>query len=85
MVNAKVHVNGVTYELPRPYDSQSIADLASRIEPTSGPSASEGQQFLRVGHVAPAVQRLDVLIDGASTSLTIRLDRVWASAAWLIG
>lgn len=84
MVNAKVHVNGVTYELPRPYDSQSIADLAARIEPKSEPAAHDGQQSQPFEQVGAPVQRLDVLIDGVSTSLTIRLDRVWASAAWLI-
>ena len=84
MVNAKVHVDGVTYELPRPYDSQSIADLATRIEPKPGPAARDGHQPQPFEQVSAPVQRLDVLIDGLSTSLAIRLDRVWASAAWLI-
>lgn len=78
---AYVHLNGVDYELAYPMEEQQLQQLAEKIKPKSAPKAGEpARPFEQVGD---PVQVLDVLINGERASLTVRLDRLWASAASL--
>lgn len=84
MANARAQINGVTYDLKSDYNSQSISELAEKLEPKSEPAPHDGPRLRPFDSAGSVVYRLEVLLEGVPASLVIRLDRVWASAAWLI-
>ncbi|GAA3814275.1 hypothetical protein [Cellulomonas soli] len=76
MARGFVHLNGVTYELAGAVDESFVGQVARRLNGglrSTDDAVTGGTPY----------QSYDVLLDGRSVAMTIRLDRLWSAAAWL--
>lgn len=83
---AFVHLNGIDYQLASPLDGDQIKRLATQLTPQHelterGPEDELGPEF---GGTNGSKFWLDVLRHGQAVRLTVRLDRLWTSAAYLV-